>query len=315
MTVRLAVYLPLLAPVLAALVARYLAARVPPRPATWLLTTMAVVLAGVSCAALAALAATALGQIPWLADTGHWSASVLHRHDPTALALAVAAGVLLAGAGTAAVLMVCRRIAALRDAARMVREFRTDEPTAVLTDPFPAAYTLPGWRGRVVVSTGLLTALDAHERRIVLAHEFAHLTGRHYVFLTLADLAAAANPVLRPVAAAVHFSTERWADEHAAEVAGDRGLVARTVGKAALLTWQQHHPRTPPAGALAIGGVLRRARSVGPVPRRVLALLAPPLRGRPALIAVTVAAVLITGVAGVEAFRDLDALFELAQAV
>lgn len=145
----------------------------------------------------------------------------------------------------------------------------------------------------------------------MLAHEHAHLAERHYVFLGLVDLAAATNPMLRPVADAVHFSTERWADEHAVQVAADRELVARTVGKAALLTWR-HHRHRPPAGAMAIGGRLPRRRPVGPVPRRVLALLAPPVRSRPLLVSVIVAAVLLTGAAGVEALRDLDALFELA---
>jgi beta-lactamase regulating signal transducer with metallopeptidase domain len=160
---------------------------------------------------------------------------------------------------------------------------------------------------RLAVYLPLLAPLDARERQIVLAHEHAHLAERHYVFLALADLAAATNPLLRPVADAVHFSTERWADEHAAQVAADRELGARTVGKAALLTW--HHPTI---ATMAIGGPLRRRRPVGPVPRRVLALLAPPVRSRPLLVGVTVAAVLLTGAAGVEAWRD--ALFELARA-
>src|SRR5260370_39814861 len=64
--------------------------------ATWLLTGSALVLAAASGAALTILAATALGQVPLLAGTGHWSAAVKRRHDPTSLSYALIACGLLA---------------------------------------------------------------------------------------------------------------------------------------------------------------------------------------------------------------------------
>jgi Zn-dependent protease with chaperone function len=49
----------------------------------------------------------------------------------------------------------------------------------VLDHPVPVAYCLPGLRARVVLSAGVLDALDPAGVRAVLAHERAHLRERH----------------------------------------------------------------------------------------------------------------------------------------
>jgi bla regulator protein blaR1 len=49
----------------------------------------------------------------------------------------------------------------------------------VLDHPMPVAYCLPGLRSRLVVSAGVLDALDPPAVRAVLAHERAHLRERH----------------------------------------------------------------------------------------------------------------------------------------
>lgn len=49
----------------------------------------------------------------------------------------------------------------------------------VLDHPVPVAYCLPGFRSRLVVSAGVLDALDPPRVRAVLAHEQAHLRERH----------------------------------------------------------------------------------------------------------------------------------------
>ena len=67
---RLAVYLPLLCPLLAALLARPISERLEPRTATWVLTVSAVVLALASWVALGVLAATALVRVPPVAAVG-----------------------------------------------------------------------------------------------------------------------------------------------------------------------------------------------------------------------------------------------------
>jgi Zn-dependent protease with chaperone function len=176
------------------------------------------------------------------------------------------------------------------------------------------AYALPGSPGRIVVSGRLLDALDDRGRAALLAHEHAHLAGRHHLFTTVAHLAAAANPLLLPVARAVDYTVERWADERAAAITGDRRLVASTIGQVALLT----APRPARPGAtLAITGARVRSVSLawaGPVPRRVAALLAPPPRRQLALLAIVAILILTAGASAAEAARDLHALLEFAQA-
>jgi Zn-dependent protease with chaperone function len=49
----------------------------------------------------------------------------------------------------------------------------------VLDHPVPVAYCLPGMRARLVLSAGVLDALDPAGVRAVLAHERAHLRERH----------------------------------------------------------------------------------------------------------------------------------------
>ena len=302
-----AVYLPLVLPALAALSGRWLAGRLEPRTATWLLTASAVGLAVASWAALALLAATAAGQVPLLAVVGHWSARVMRRDDPTSVALAVGAGLLLAAALGAAIWAAARRVRALADSARAASCLPRTGRLAVLDDPAPDAYALPGLPGRIVVTAGMLDALDDRERRVLLAHERAHLAGAHYLFVTVTQLAAAANPLLRPVVPAVRYTAERWADERAAQVTGDRRLVAATIGKAALLT--TGHRKNPSAALSAADGSLRGA---GPVPRRVAALLAAPPRPSPLLLAVMLTVLAVAAGSILEAARDLHTLLQAA---
>jgi Zn-dependent protease with chaperone function len=118
--------------------------------------------------------------------------------------------------------------------------------------------------GRVVVTTALLERLRPAERRALFAHERAHLAARHDRFLLAVQLAARANPFLRPLRSAVAYTAERWADEEAARAIGSRRTVARAIGRAALVS------RGTPAPTLA------GLAAPGPVPRRVAALLGPP---------------------------------------
>jgi Zn-dependent protease with chaperone function len=319
----LAVSLPLAVPLIAAACARPIASRLPPQAATWLLTGAAVALAGLSAAVLGVLAATAVIRIPLVADIGDMSLQVIHRNDPASLSAAVTAGTLLAAATAAACRAAWRRARALLAAARHARCLPGSSQVVVVPDGTADAYAVPGWPGRIVVTAGMLDALNPAERQVLLEHERAHATGHHYLFTALTYFAAAANPLLRPVAAAVTYTIERWADERAARACGDRRLAARAIGKAALASAEGMTPGTPrrPAAAAAAGiagpTALRgagRLRGAGPVPRRVAALLAPPPRIRPLLVVAVAGLVLISGVSALDAFRDLHAVVELAQA-
>ena len=58
----------------------------------------------------------------------------------------------------------------------------------------PVAYCLPGHGSRIVLTTGAIDALDEGQLRAVLAHERAHLRGRHHLLVTLAGALNAAFP-------------------------------------------------------------------------------------------------------------------------
>jgi Zn-dependent protease with chaperone function len=320
--VHMLIYLPLAAPLLAAAAARPIAGRLPPQAATWLLTAAAVALAALSTAVLGLLAFTAILRIPLVADLLDMSEKVIRNHDPASL-IAVAACALLAAATAAACRAAWRRARALVVAARQARCLPGSSQVVVVPDGAADAYAVPGWPGRIVVTAGMLDALDPAERRVLLEHEGAHTAGHHYLFTALTYFAAAANPLLRPVAAAVTYTVERWADERAARACGDRRLAARAIGKAALASAEgvtAGARAMRPAGVAAVGiagaAALRgadRLRGAGPVPRRVAALLAPPPRIRPLLVVAFAAIVLVSGVSALEAARDLHAIVELAQ--
>jgi Zn-dependent protease with chaperone function len=312
----LLVFLPLLLPALAAVAARPLAARLEPRQATWLLTGAAVILAACSAAALLLLAAWAAAAAPPLASLGHYSGAVARRGDPAPILTGAAAALLLTAAAIGAVVFIRRRARALAESYRRAARLQPGRHRVVIvTSPAIEAYALPGWPGRIVVSTAVLDALDERGQAALLAHERAHLAGQHHLFTSAAHLAAAANPLLVPVARAVDYTTERWADEHAARTTGDRRLVATTIGQIALLATVPAAPARD-AATLGIGGPARRISMAwaGPVPRRVAALLAPPPRRRILLTAAAVALLLLAGASALQAAVDLHALLELARA-
>ena len=320
----LTVYVPLLLPLCAAAGAWPLATRLPPKVATWLLTSAAVALAALSTAVLAFLALTAVLRIPLVASLGHLSAAVIRRDDPASLSAALVATALLTAAALAAARAGWRRSRALIRAARQARCLPGSGQVVVVPDGAADAYTVPGWPGRIVVTAGMLDALAPAERDVLLAHERAHAGNHHYLFTALSHFAAAANPLLRPVAAAVGYTVERWADETAAGDCGDRRLAARAVGKAALASSRTAaspgRSRVPAVATGITGPILDPVRRLtgrggpGPVPRRVAALLAPVPSARPLLIAAAAAVVLVSGVAALDAAFDLHALVELAQA-
>jgi len=256
--VRWVVYLPMLLPITAMPVARVAADRLAPRRVVWLLTAVAAVLAVCAVASLCLLTVVGTAQLPGVPLPDHWSDPRVRASIPRVQAIGSVAVLALTSAIACAVAVVVRR----RRALAVLRSGVTgDTELTVLPTGPPTAFALPGRRPRIVVSASMLAHLDADERRALLAHERAHLTGRHDRVLLVATLAMCAHPLLRPLRTAIAYALERCADEVAARVVGDRRTVARAVGKAALAGSRA------PAGALAATG--------GPVPRRVAALLSP----------------------------------------
>ncbi|WP_052713548.1 M56 family metallopeptidase [Streptomyces katrae] len=69
---------------------------------------------------------------------------------------------------------------------RLVGRYDRRLGVTVLEDPRPAVYCLPGRSRRVVVSTGALEVLSEQELAAALAHERAHIGGRHHLMVAAA---------------------------------------------------------------------------------------------------------------------------------
>ncbi|MDI9884433.1 M56 family metallopeptidase [Streptomyces sp. HNM0645] len=259
------VFLPLVLPLTAWPIARLAEQHLHPRTATCLLAGVGALMALCSTLCLALIMVVGTAQLPGnpLPDT--WSDPEVREAVPYDEVVGKAAIPALVAVAAAAVRTVWRQHRVRRRAERAL-EGLPPSPVAVLPDDSPYAYALPGGRGpvrgRIVVSTGMLARLDSGERRALFAHERAHLAAGHHRHLLAARLASRANPFLRPLHTAVAYCAERWADEEAAGVIGDRRVTARAVGKAGLVS--RGAPFPLPAGF-----------ATGPVPRRVAALLGP----------------------------------------
>jgi Zn-dependent protease with chaperone function len=276
--------------------AALLADRLPPRHATWLISVGSVASALSALGVLALLASDLVGQLPLFAHEGHWSGAALRHHELTEPGVAATAMALLLAA-VVGLALAARRLGLAWLAAYRASSEMTGELVVLAEGPAQAA-AVPGRPGRVVVAESLLAALSAGERRALLAHERAHLAHGHHWHRGAVALAAAANPLLHPLRAAVVYSTERWADEDAAAV-GERRDVATALARVALLS----------QGSAAAA---RLALAAEAVPARVTALLARPPRARPLLIAVLGVIPLIGIVAVAILLEQTDRLFDLA---
>lgn len=243
---------PLMVTLVIAAIATSAHRRLPPRLATRFVT-MALVLVVLAALPTALMTAVAfLTHAPVIGLGFDWCAQAVgfHHTVPAWIGLPTVG---LIGIGTVRTVRLIRQHRALR----------LDHPHGIhiAHSHKPYAVTLPGRAGQIVISTAMVDLLDADEQRVVVAHERAHARYRHDRYLLAAELAAAALPPLRALARRVNYSIERWADEAAAAVCGDRQLVAVTLGKVALQT----HPATV-AGFSGLG-----------VASRMGALLEPPI--------------------------------------
>ncbi|MFF4182354.1 M56 family metallopeptidase [Streptomyces sp. NPDC001691] len=295
---RVALCTPLVVGAVLALVAPWAGGRLPPRLAAWLLTLTSLVAAVGTAGALGMMAFTLIGQIPAVAAEGEWSPGLLAAHTPVNRLVAAVCALAVAGCAGALAVSAWRQGVVWLAARRECRALPAGSGLAVVDDPVPQAFALPGSPGRVVVSSGMLRALSTDERTALLAHERAHLRHRHHVFLLVLRLAAALDPMLRPVARAGSLAVERWADEEAGALVGDRTLVARAVARAALAA------KRAPRHSLAATG--------GPVPQRVRALLAPPPPFRRDLVVAHALLMVICCFSLALSADDMDQLFDTA---
>jgi Zn-dependent protease with chaperone function len=208
-----------------------------------------------------ALLAGLLLTVPCLRVWADWPSlrecllSVREQYTSTGGALATTAGAVftLAAAGrlawfTGMAVTSSRRRRARHDEALALVGRRGPVPGMVLLeDDRPAVYCVPG-RRRIVFTTGALRRLDSRQLDAVLAHERAHLTGRHHLVIILATALHRAFPRVGFFAAAasqISCLVEMAADDAAARRAHRLSLAGALLTLAAARV---------PAGALGAGG-------------------------------------------------------------
>lgn len=124
----------------------------------------------------------------------------------------------------------------------------TDHGVTVIDHPSTSAYCLPGDGGRIVITSAAFAALSSEQLAAVIAHERAHLAGRHHLLTGIAGCLGSALPFVplaRMARDSIAFLVERAADERACRRFGRQTVAAAMliVGSAAA-----------PGSALGAGG-------------------------------------------------------------
>jgi len=175
--------------------------------------------------------------------------------------------------------------------------------TVVLDAPQPAAYCVAGRPGMIVLTSGALALLEPAQLAAVLAHERAHLAGRHHLLIALTRGLAAVFPAVPLFARGpehVARLAEMCADDAATRHSGRSALLAALLAMAA--------DAAGPASALGAMtcAVAARLQRLADAPRRgrhagnglALAAATILLAGLPALVATLAGAVALPGLTG-----------------
>jgi len=195
------------------------------------------------------------------------------------------------------------------DVLRLVATHDATVGAVWLEHPTPMAYSVQGRPGIVVATTGLRSSLSPREVAAVLAHERAHLAGRHHRIVALtAALARAlpAVPLFARAPAEVRTLVELCADR-AAMRATDPTTVRSALSKVVSASTLDSAGLAPPAGALGVAATALQLR-LAHLDQKV------PPRGRGSLLAyatatvLTVALPVLAGGGGVAAVMSLCAV-------
>lgn len=262
----------------------------------WLASVVAVVTTAAVAMVLLVLPDHGLGVVA--AVHRCWD-SLQHGSGPAVEAVSGMIGAVLLTGLLARVAVVGRRTARLRaqegrrhlDLLRIAaRREAGPHPTLWLEHDRPLAFSLAGRPGVVVATDGLHRHLTPAQVEAVLAHERAHLDGRHHLLVTIGDVLAATLPFLplfKQAAPAVREFVELAADTVAVRLHGAENV------RVALMRVAGHGA---PGAALAMSRdavETRLARLQLPrrgAPSRVRRLLSCGLAGAAALVLPVVAA-------------------------
>lgn len=174
-----------------------------PRLGMWVWVALSLSTVAAAVLAGAALAIPSVRLTPALVDLLHACMASIRAHYATPGGAFTGAAGMVVTAGVSARLLV-RVVAETLGSARARRRHRQSllllghpDPRSglvVLLCSAPAVYCLPGRPGLVVFTSAALDHLRPDELQAVLAHERAHLRGRHHHLLTLAEALRSAFP-------------------------------------------------------------------------------------------------------------------------
>lgn len=153
----------------------------------------------------------------------------------------------------------------LRAATRFCRDLARPGGYLLVRSPIADAYSVPGRRGGIVLTTAMKSALTEGELTVLLAHERAHLRHHHSRWIQIAETAAVLHPLLRPVPDVVRRAAERWADEEAAT--GGRRTAAQAVAAAAVARSRSLEAHSSTTLSVAGGDVVERVRALVDPPK------------------------------------------------
>ena len=258
-------FLPLLGAAMLALLGVCFQLRIAARATAYLAASAAISVSLVSFLGAALLSMKYLAHVRILGFAMPWCSMMEHTHITTGTVTGIASSIVVV-AGALRSVQFLRSNRRARFATRKLRSL-TSQPILVQPGNTMYAYSVPGSLPLTIVSSGLVQQLNDDDRRVVLAHEAAHHEHRHDRFLFVGRLATALFAPTWLLARGLEHALERWADDHAASVVGDRKSVALVVARVSLASLDHQVP----FGALAFG-------SAGPfsTTQRVRSLLHPP---------------------------------------
>jgi Zn-dependent protease with chaperone function len=173
-------------------------------------------------------------------------------------------------------------------------------PVHTLATNVPLAFSSGILRPRIFVSTALLDSLTEDEKRLVLAHEYAHIDRHDGLRLLIARAFSLAHlPATRKALLAhLQLASEQVCDAVAARQAHDPGNVAELLLKIEKL-YRRHFPSQAPLAFNLLG------ESESTLPGRIEALLAPSVIARlPWAPAASVLAVMLLLLIGHDLLHD-----------
>lgn len=265
--------------------------------AMWLAACASVVGSAPLVLVAATVPADAIGH--GLADLFELCTMMLAEGPGPAAWAALVVGALVVGrvTGCVAVVLAKARRERRRHAEGLAVLGRPDrELGAVVVDhPEPLVYCLPGRGATTVITTAALRSLHTEQVAAVLAHERAHVRGRHHLVLAAGEAFARAFPFV-PLFAGARAEVARLVELRADDVAASRHprvqIAAALVGLAT---------GRVPAFVMGAGGQSALARV-----RRMLRPAAP-LARRERMAGLAAVALLLAGPAAVAAVPGLSA--------